>query len=188
MLKPRFVGEKPVVSVPIEQLRLAYDTTQVTTGGGFVGGGVGLLGAAKGMIQADILNKLTTARLEYALLWIYQQLPNGTQRRAVLGFPHITESNLRDRFAAAIPAWAEDYVVARLCEMAETPAADTERAALYAQVDRMRGRGMLTADQTLALSSTATKLHLDKLLQHLRTHPPSQQQLQRYEAEFEDLC
>jgi hypothetical protein len=33
---------------------------KVTTGGGFIGGGFGLSGAAKGMIAASVLNALTT--------------------------------------------------------------------------------------------------------------------------------
>jgi hypothetical protein len=49
------------ITVPIEALRdLRIEGQSITKGGGFVGGGFGVTGAAEGMLIATVINKLTT--------------------------------------------------------------------------------------------------------------------------------
>jgi hypothetical protein len=52
--------DKPVLSVSIEELELRASTQQITTGGGWIGGGAGFAGAMVGALQAKALNALTT--------------------------------------------------------------------------------------------------------------------------------
>jgi hypothetical protein len=59
------LGEKPVLSIPITQLRLGSYTKQITSGGGWIGGGFGITGAMLGAYQAQLLNRLTTHTREY---------------------------------------------------------------------------------------------------------------------------
>ncbi|MGA2930051.1 MAG: hypothetical protein ABSG43_29495, partial [Solirubrobacteraceae bacterium] len=59
------LDDKIVFSIPIAQLQLATYTSQIDSGGGWIGGGVGLTGALVGAQQAKILNRLTTRTREY---------------------------------------------------------------------------------------------------------------------------
>lgn len=141
--RPGLLREKKIISMSIAHLSLTANTQQATTGGGYVGGGFGVLGAALGIYQARILNSLSKRTREYTLLGAYTTLPNGAHRDAVFAFQNLDESQVRDKLAAAIAAWSDGYVTATLNTYREQPIHDSDLQATYAEIDQMHERGML---------------------------------------------
>jgi len=58
--KPGMFGELLLCSTPLNILTLRVGTEVVQSGGGFIGGGFGVVGAVEGMLGAAVLNALTT--------------------------------------------------------------------------------------------------------------------------------
>jgi hypothetical protein len=151
------LGEKPALWLSMAALQLQTWTDTVQSGGGFFGGGFGVEGAAKGILEASVLNALTTRRREYALLGAFTQVPDGSRRDVVFGFRNLSESELRERLAAAVPPWADDFVDRLAVKLEGLEPTDKELAATYVELDGMKARGMLTDDQHARLEGELAK-------------------------------
>lgn len=145
--KPGFFGETKVLFAALNLLVLRVWTETIGSGGGFIGGGAGVVGAAEGMLTAAVLNALTTSRREYALLGVLVFPGDGSQRDLVLGFPTLTESQLRAHLARAIPAWTENYVAVFLETLRTNRITEADARVTYAQLDEAEGRDLLTPEQ-----------------------------------------
>jgi hypothetical protein len=171
--RPSLLGEQSLLDIGIEQLAVQTRTEQLTTGGGYFGGGSGVLGAATGIIGARAMNRLSTRWHEYTLLGVFAFHENGSGQDALFGFENITESDLRDQLAESIPAWADTYTEMKLAELNADPVRDQDLTHAHAQVDGMRQRGMLTDDQALTLRAGISQPFIDTLHHRLATSPPS---------------
>lgn len=156
VFRKTMLGEKPALWLSIVPLQLQTWTDTVHTGGGFFGGGFGVEGAAKGVLEASVLNALTSRRREYALLGAFTYVPDGSRRDVVFGFRDISESELREELSSAVPKWAEDFVQHLIPKIGE-PTPPEEVAATYAELDGMKVRGMLTDEQHLRLEAELEK-------------------------------
>ena len=150
------LGEKPALLPGIAPLLLQTWTDTIRTGGGFIGGGFGVEGAAKGILEASVLNALTGRRREYALLGAFTFAPDGSRREIVFGFRSLSESDLRQKLAEAVPKWAEDFIQETLKTIAQI-AAPEQIAVAYAEIDGMQTRGMLTNEQHARLEAELAK-------------------------------
>jgi hypothetical protein len=141
-----------VLWMSITVLELQAWTDTVTNGGGF-----GIEGAAEGILGAGVLNALAAERHEYAFLCAFVHMPDGSRKDLVFGFRDATESDLRQRLAAAIPAWAEEYVEQWIPKLAASEGSDDIVNDTYSLIDKMRTRGMLTDEQHARLESELSK-------------------------------
>jgi Short C-terminal domain len=157
VFRKTMLGEKPALWLSLVALQLQTWTDTVQSGGGFIGGGFGGEGAAKGILEASVLNALTSRRREYALLGAFTQVPDGSRRDVIFGFQDITESDLREQLAKAVPLWAEDFVQRFVREIGRQQPTAKELAATYVELDGMRARGMLTAEQHSVLEAELKK-------------------------------
>lgn len=140
-------GETKALSISLGMLSLRVWSDSMQTGGGFVGGGFGLAGAAEGMLTAAVLNALTTKRREYALLGVSAFLDDGSQRDLVLGFRYISESVLRQRLARALPVWTDCYVNLWLNVLHTNHITEQDAEASYLQLKQAAERDLLSRDQ-----------------------------------------
>lgn len=150
----------------IAGLQLNTNNTQVTTGGGFIGGGFGVRGAIAGIATATALNSVSRQRYEYTVLIAHETLPNGARRDVTFAFATLSESQLRDRLAEGVAPWTESYVTT----MTKDPdpfGTGEDLQASYDQIDRMRQRGMLNPAQALSLSSHVSRPFLTAILERL---------------------
>lgn len=128
-------------------LELQAWTDTVQTGGKFIGGGLGVTGAAEGMLAASIMNALSTRRREYALFAVFDHAPDGSSRRdIVFGFRNLTESRLRLAVGTALSNWVEDSYQQLL---GARKGWDPEEFADvgYEEIDLLLARSMLTQEQ-----------------------------------------
>lgn len=146
-----WAGEKPLAWIPPQMLWLGVGSQTVRSGGGFFGGGFGMQGAAEGMLEASVLNALTTRHREYTLLTVGATEANGTERTMVFGYRNIDESTLRDQLGQAIPNWVEPFVKNVLKLIASGESSESELDATHGEVATMVARGILTKDQAARL-------------------------------------
>jgi hypothetical protein len=151
---PRMFREEKVLWASLDQLVLKVWTDVVQSGGGFVGGGFGAVGAAEGMLAAGVLNALTARRREYALLGVFVLLGDGSKRELVLGFRDLSESTLRERLFRAIPAWTDRFVNIFL-NWLQTDSTITEQIAknCYIHLQHAAERGLLSLEQIETMRS-----------------------------------
>jgi hypothetical protein len=178
---------KKLLSMSIAHMQLTADTEQITTGGGWVGGGQGITGALAGSYQARVLNALSTRTREYTLLAAVTTLPNGTKREAIFAFRNLNESDLRDRLATATHAWADGYVEATLTKLRQEPIHGPALQATHVEIDRMQERRMLDPAQALTLRSEASKPFIDALTARLQSGNLDQKQIKNVTAEINNL-
>ncbi len=170
VIRLRHLRDQQLLSIPITDLQLNTNTTQITTGGGFIGGGIGIRGAVAGMATARALNAISRQHHEHTFLTAHQQLPNGTRRQITFTFPTLTESQLRDQLAATIGPWAEHYITTITHDNPNPLGYGDDLHGGYDQIDRMRERGMLTASQALTLASHASRPFITAILDRLDAH------------------
>lgn len=161
--------DREILCMSITGLQLTTGNQQVSTGGGFVGGGLGIRGAAVGMAAAGALNRMSRQRYEHTLLTATETLANGARRQATFAFTTMSESDLRDRLAAGMDDWADGYIAAATRTPDPLGCGDQLDAA-YAQIDRMRHRGVLTGTQALALASHTSRPLIAALVARLDAH------------------
>jgi predicted RNA-binding Zn-ribbon protein involved in translation (DUF1610 family) len=142
-----WTGEKPVVGIGPPEAWLNVGTHAVTTGGGFIGGGFGLPGAAVGMLEAALLNAATTRTTEYAVLSIGQQEANGAQRLMVFGFTNIDESGLRGSLMKAVPVWVDAYIDFAVAFAKNAPVTAEEVEGTRREIQGMLDRGLMSKEQ-----------------------------------------
>jgi hypothetical protein len=145
--KHGFFGEQKALTFSLMMLSFQVWTDTVESGGGFIGGGFGVTGAAEGMLAAAVLNMLTRKRQEYSLLGLFVFPGDGSQRQLVLGFRDITESQLRERLATAIPKWADLHVKLFLRILSTHKITNQDANAAYIQLEQAAPRGLVSADQ-----------------------------------------
>lgn len=182
------LGVKELLRASIEDLELTVGRRQVTTGGGWFGGGRGFLGAAVGRFEAQVLNAMTTKNWEQTQLGVFVELTNGTKRDAVFEVHDLDESELRDRLAEAIPPWADGYVEAGRTRLLLEPIHSREELYdHYDRIDRVENNRLLDSGQALALRSEARTPILTAILAELDAGEWTPQQLENTREEIEDL-
>ena len=169
----RRLRDRELLSMPITDLQLNTNTAQVATGGGFVGGGVGITGAVAGMATAKALNAISRQRHEHTLLTAHQLLPNGARREITFTFATLSEAQLRDQLAAALTPWADSYIAAVTHDDFDPLGYGDDLHASYQQIDRMHQRGMLDNRQALTLASHASRPFIAAIRQRLDAHQVS---------------
>ena len=178
--------DQELLRMSITGLRLTTGNEQVNTGGGFIGGGLGVRGAIAGMVTAGALNRMTRQRYEHTLLTATEALPNGARRQATFAFATMSESELRDHLAASLDEWADAYIAAATCTPDPLGYGDQLDAA-YAQIDRMRRRGMLTATHALTLASHTSRPRITALVGRLDAHQIGYDEAQQLTERIIDL-
>ena len=170
VVRLRHLRDQELLSISITELQLNTNTTQIITGGGFIGGGIGITGAVAGIATAKALNAISRQQHEHTFLIAHQQLPNGARRELTITFPTLTESDLRDQLAAAIGPWADHYIATITHDTLDPLGYGDDLQGAYDQIDRMRQRGMLTGGQALALASHASRPFIAAILDRLDAH------------------
>jgi hypothetical protein len=99
VVAPVAFGQVPQPISYSDLLSFHFDGGARTTGGGFIGGGFGLKGAAGGMVAASVLNALTTKTAVNSFVRI-----SGREGETVLHIPDVTPAVLRNWFAPAVNA------------------------------------------------------------------------------------
>ena len=178
--------EKRILSIPISQLRLGAYTKQITSGGGWRGGGFGIGSAMLGAAQAQLLNRLTTKTHEYTILGATAILPNGTERDAIFGFLNLDESDLRDKIQAALYPWAEGYVTAVL-DHPDAGAPRQDLSSIHTEIDRMQTFALLDASQSRELCSRASEPFVAALQSRLQDGSITPQEAHRIKAQIDRL-
>ena len=138
-------ADREIARIGIENLTIIAGTNTATGGGTFIGGGFGVRSAAEGMMEAAVLNALTSASREYACLGLCETLPNGAERSVVLGYRKITESDLRDKLTEALPRWSSSWLERMLGEIPNY--SRDEALGAYSKINVMRKRGVLSDTQ-----------------------------------------
>lgn len=149
-------GEKKILWLNLVNLEFQICAETVSSGGGFIGGGFGLLNAAEGMLQAAVLNALTTKRREYALLGAFTHSADGSIKEVVFGFRNITESELRKKLAEAVPRWVEEIVQRWLVDI-QRPQSQQDVEAAYKDFDCMLTRNLLNIEQHARIEAALAK-------------------------------
>jgi hypothetical protein len=167
LIQLRHLKNRELITIPITDLALHTNNAQVTSGGGFIGGGLGIRGAVAGIATASALNAMTRSRYEHTLLTAVQTLPNGARREATLAFATLSESQLRDQLAATIGPWADAYLDTVTHDPLHPLTTGDDLHGAYEQIDQMRHRGVLTSHQALRLASHASRPFTAALLARL---------------------
>jgi hypothetical protein len=167
LIQLRHLKNRELLTIPITELELHTNNAQVSSGGGFIGGGVGIRGAITGIATASALNAMTRSRYEHTLLTAVQTLQNGARREATLAFATLSESQLRDQLAASIGPWADSYLDTVIHDPLDPLTAGDDLPGAYQQIDQMRHRGVLTPRQALTLASHASRPFVTALLARL---------------------
>lgn len=151
-----FFGEKKIIWLNIVCLELQAWTDTVQSGGGFIGGGFGITGAAQGMLGAAVLNALTTKRREYAMLGAFTFSQDGSYKNIVFGFRNMKEPALRKCITDAVPKWSEEFISHLLPRLAK-PLTPQEINGTYEEIDNMLARNILGNEQHARLEAALTK-------------------------------
>jgi hypothetical protein len=183
----RHLRDRELLTMAITDLELHTNNTQVSAGGGFIGGGAGIRGAVTGIATASALNAMTRRRYETTLLTAVQTLRNGARREATLAFATMSESQLRDQLAATIGAWADAYIHTITHDPLDPLGSGENLQAAYHQIDQMRHRGVLTDQQALTLSSHASRPFIAALRARLDAHQVSFPEAQQLTTEITKL-
>ena len=136
------IGVPKVITVPYDQIAaLEISGTVSKTGGGFIGGGFGLVAAVEGMVVSSFLNALTSGiavdtRMRVAtndgeLLLRHDAIPHEAVR-AVLS-----------------PLWTR-FEAAQRAGTAASPQPDESAVALLAQLGQLHDAGVLTDEEFVA--------------------------------------
>ena len=182
------LGTRELLTASIEHLKLTVGTEQVRTGGGWVGGGVGIAGAVLGRLEAEVLNRLTTSRWERTVLGVFVELANGTKRHAVFDVHDLDESGLRDRLAEAIPSWADGYVEAERARLQLEPIDSVDELADYfARIDCVEANELLDTRPALTLRSEASRPFLAGVIARLESGQCTPQHLERVRNQIDHL-
>ena len=166
----RRLRDRELLSISIGELQLNTNTAQVMTGGGFVGGGVGITGAVAGMATAKALNAVSRQRYEHTLLIAHQLLPNGARREITFTFATLSEAQLRDQLTATLTPWADSYIATITNQSLDPLGYGDNLQASYDQIDRMRHRGVLDDRQALTLASHTSRPFIAAILGRLDAH------------------
>lgn len=132
------------VTVPYDELvSLDFYGGRETRGGGFFGGGFGLLGALQGMVVASLLNSLTTKTSVNSVVRI-----SGVKGETLLHIAGVMPQELRTMFAPAVNA-----VAARKSGVAVTSGTPALSGDVLERLERLaalREQGHLTDDEFTA--------------------------------------
>ncbi len=111
-----------------------------------------MTGAATGILEAAVLNLITTRQYEYSMLGAFATLSDGSKKHIIFGFRSLDESKLRSQLSGSLAKWADDYVDYYISLLADVSSAP-QISASFDEVDTMLSRGMLNADQHATLQS-----------------------------------
>jgi len=158
--KGLFGGLKKLYWSSFGKLEFFVGTVGVQTGGGWIGGGIGVGGAIRGAMTASVLNALTTQNREYAVLTVFDHdLESGAYKSFSLGFLNIGEAELRNRLAEMMPDWTEPLVL----QLKECYDQITDKDDAFQAIEVITGlgeRGIISQDQA------------DRIFEHLREVAP----------------
>lgn len=162
----------------ITELALSANARQLSRGGRYVGGGFGVRGMITGMAMAKAMNAMSYQRWEETRLHLIEHLAVGTRRSITVRVPAHTPTSLVELMGPALADWADAWVQATL-EDRLRPFVDAQHLpSVYAQVDAIHERLLITPEQALALCSHHTQsllaaLHT-RLLAGEVTHPEAE--------------
>jgi hypothetical protein len=100
---------------------------------------------------------------EYTLLGVFSFSDDGSHQEFVLGFPNISESDLRQRLAQAIPKWTEIWVNKMLekfptYQIKKEDLTEDDVRWLYGQFDTVAERGLIPEVQMDKLRSALAEI------------------------------
>lgn len=127
-------------------LSITIRNESIQTGGGFIGGGFGLEGAALGMLEGAVLNALTTRNRHYGMVTFASVQEGMTPRTVVLGFENLPDHEIRARVVEKLGPYMESWVtewIPTLEAAPEGPELDTT----YHAAELMLRRQLLTPQQ-----------------------------------------
>jgi hypothetical protein len=128
-----------------EFLSLTVRNTTIRSGGGFMGGGFGVEGAALGMLEGAVLNALTTRNKNYGMLTMSSNA-GPTVRTVVLGWENTADTDIVAAVnRARVPLM--DAWVTRTLERIASGGASPWRAGDVEGIKTMVQRGWLTGEQ-----------------------------------------
>lgn len=140
------------VSWPITETEIVIGNMKLDSGGGFIGGGFGLEGAAIGMVVADVLNAVTAKRTDLALVTLAREHTSGAEQIVTLGYDQIDEIALREDITAIYPEWAEDWRASTMQSLAQREFDDPAAVQAAASTAwRMHERDLLTSESRDAM-------------------------------------
>lgn len=137
-------GLLPLAEVPYRQI----DDVEiggpglVRSGGGFSGGGFGVVGSLEGMAIAGVLNALTTRKSITTILRI-----EGTNCEFFFLYTQATPEQLRIRMSAALGAIRAEKAAQRPIPTAGQPPAPTSLAGELARLADLLNAGLLTREE-----------------------------------------
>lgn len=126
-------------------LSLTVKNEAIRSGGGFIGGGLGVEGAAIGVVGGALLNALTARNRHYGMLIFSLNQPGVSPRIVVLGYENVPDVEIAQRVSAALPPFM-DYWIDCLLQRVEA-ADDAQLAATRPHVELMAKRGWFTDEQ-----------------------------------------
>lgn len=142
----------PVLEWSIAETELSIDSVSAEVGGGFIGGGIGVDGAAVGIVAASVANALTSKVKKSTLLTLVRLHASGATQVITFANAKIDEITLRERMNAALPEFLDSWFQSALREAATTQPGDYDGARrLFDAARHMHDRGMLDASRFLEL-------------------------------------
>jgi hypothetical protein len=187
VVRSGYVRSRDAFTFDITELALGLTARQLSRGGGFVGGGFGITGLVKGALIAKAMNAMTERHWEETRLHLTQHLPVGTRRSITLSLPGHTPTSLAQVMRPALDGWANEWVQATLAGRLR-PFTDTQNlTSVYAQIDAIHQRMMITAADAQALCSHHTQPLLAALHTRLLAGEVTYREAQDITAEVEQL-
>jgi len=141
---------RTMVSAPADWVGIDLSTEMIQSGGGWVGGGTGLVGPLTGALQAQIMNRLTTRHREYVIMIVFAHLPDESVRELALGY--LSESDLRAMLSEALPRWTELYVQRTLAELENSVLSVEDVQRRRAWLERVANHRMFSGEQLSRLA------------------------------------
>ena len=126
-------------------LTLTVRNDAIRSGGGFIGGGLGVEGAAIGILGGALLNALTARNRHYGMLIFSLNQPGASPRSVVLGYENLPDVEIAKRVSAALPSFMDYWID---CLLRRAQAADEAKLAdTRPHIELMTQRGWFTAEQ-----------------------------------------
>lgn len=136
-----------VATWAIDEVDFFLGASVEESGGGFVGGGFGVDGAAAGIFGAAIANAVSSSRTDWTTLTAARVHESDAEQAVTLGWRDIDEIQLRQWLNEHYPLWIDGWLYHLVATLQARPIDDIDDAMFFADlIWRMNARGLIGTD------------------------------------------